>query len=52
LPILSKGLIDAVRNRPEDPIMFIAEYLAEISQKQQEEARESARKQFEELLIS
>jgi hypothetical protein len=52
LPVLAKSLIEAVRNKPVDPIVFVANYLAEVSRKNQKEALESARKQFEDLLIS
>ncbi len=41
-----------MRNHPEDPILYIAQYLAFESEKQQAEAYDNARRNFEELLQS
>jgi hypothetical protein len=52
LPVVTRGLIDAVRTKPNDPVMYLAQYLSEVSKKQQQEAYDSAKKLFEDLLLS
>jgi hypothetical protein len=39
-----------MRDKPEDPIMFVANFLSQQSERNQSEAMESARLRFYELL--
>eukprot|EP01031_Cornospumella_fuschlensis_P033298 gene33298-40282_t len=50
LPVLSQAVIDVMRKQPEDPIMYVADLLAQVSEKNQTEALENARTKFYELL--
>lgn len=50
LPVLTKSVIDVMRDRPEDPIMYVANFLAKQSEQNQTEALENARQRFYELL--
>jgi hypothetical protein len=43
-------MISVVRNQPEDPIMFLSEYLRKHSDREQEMAAEVAKKQFYDML--
>lgn len=48
--MLTKSVIDVMRERPEDPIMYVANFLAKQSEQNQTEAVENARQRFYELL--
>lgn len=50
MPVLTKAVITVMRDRPEDPIMFVANSLRKQSEENQAEATERARKRFYELL--
>ncbi|RYH13915.1 hypothetical protein EON65_34515 [archaeon] len=52
LPVLSQAVIEVMRKQPEDPIMHVANFLAQVSEKNQAEALENARTKFYELLNS
>eukprot|EP01039_Chlorochromonas_danica_P000462 gene463-500_t len=50
MPVLTKAVITVMRDRPEDPIMYVANCLLKQSEENQTEATERARKRFYELL--
>ena len=48
---LSEIMVEIVRTRPEDPIMFLADRLIAIGEERERVAEEKARKKFDELLL-
>lgn len=46
LPYLAQGMIKIAREAPEDPILFLSEYLRDMSEKVAREAGDEARKEF------
>ena len=50
LPYVAQGLINIVRERQEDPIMYLADYLEQQSLLLESESEQQAKKEFDQLL--
>ena len=47
---LAKAMIDITQNKPDDPLMALANHLEKVGMEQEEEARKKAEVRFYELL--
>lgn len=48
--MLTRAVVEVMRDKPDDPIMYVASFLAKQSEKNQTEAHDIAREKFYELL--
>lgn len=50
LPMLASGMINILRNKPDDPILFLSNYLRRQSEMNESMTKEIARAKFYEML--
>lgn len=50
LPTVARAVVEVMRDKPEDPIMYVANFLSRQSEQNQSAALEFARNQFYEIL--